>query len=74
MAMMIDGQVVSRPVTETPGPPGRPYIGPKAQTAVEELFHQYVRAEAKSRGVRPSVVWREIIVSGATQRYGIGEA
>ena len=68
MAMMVDGQVVERVIASTPG---RPYIGPKAQAAVEEMFHQYVRAEARSRGVPLSVIWREIIVQGAIERYNL---
>lgn len=69
MAIEIDGQVLSR--AEVPGPAGRPYIGPKAQAAVEEVYHQYVREEARARGVAWSVVWREIMIDGATARYGI---
>ena len=49
---------------------GRRYIGPKAQTAVDEELWLRVEAEAANRKCEMSEVWREVIYAGmvATDR------
>lgn len=49
---------------------GRRYIGPKAQTTVEEMFWQRVEGEAAREGCAMSDIWREVIYAGllATKR------
>lgn len=44
--------------------PGRPPIGPKVQTHAPDEIAAYIRAEAKRRKVRRSVVARELLVAG----------
>lgn len=69
MATLIEGQVYREPLL--PVSPGRPYIGPKAQTHVDPVIHAYVKEEARRRSVPISVIWREIIETAATKRYRI---
>lgn len=44
--------------------PGRPYIGPKAQTQVPEEIAEVVAKEAEYRRCPKADVWREIIEVG----------
>ena len=53
-----------------PGKPGRPLIGPKAQAHIDQQIFDAVKAEAKTRKVTRSEVWREIIVAGYLARRG----
>lgn len=50
-------------------PVGRPPIGPKAQTNIPPTESQLIKREAARRGVRESVVVREIILIGCAVRY-----
>jgi len=59
--------------TETLVRPGRPYIGPKAQTHIWPHVHSYVKKEAKRRKVPLSDVWREMLEEAYKLRTG-GEA
>lgn len=70
VAISSSGRVVERPALEV-ALTGRPYIGPKVQTKLEEDLHRYVRAEASSRGVTVSEVWREILLDAVPRRYGL---
>jgi hypothetical protein len=41
--------------------PGRPYIGPKAQTHIWQPIWAHVKEEAEARGIPMSDVWREML-------------
>jgi hypothetical protein len=43
---------------------GRPYIGPKAQTPMEETLWEKTHLEASRRGIAHSEVIREVLYSG----------
>jgi len=49
---------------------GRKYIGPKAQTTVDETLWKRVEEEARESGCAMSDVWRDVIYEGmvATKR------
>jgi len=67
-------EVLSRrthPASERePARGGRPPIGPKVQPAIPEEWYQHMKDEAAARGVRVSVVAREVIIAGCSARYG----
>ena len=60
--------VHTRPTRQGAG--GRPYIGPKAQTTVDEKLWDRIEDEAKGLNCAMSDVWREVIYAGlvATNR------
>lgn len=60
-------------VLESPGKPGRPKIGPKAQTAIHPHIFEHARRQARSRGVPLSDIWREMLEEAYALRTG-GEA
>jgi hypothetical protein len=43
---------------------GRYYIGPKAQTTVDERFHARAFVEAEKAGTPMTAVWREVLYAG----------
>lgn len=43
---------------------GRYYIGPKAQTTVDERFHVRVENEAERAEAPMTTVWREVLYAG----------
>jgi hypothetical protein len=49
---------------------GRYYVGPKAQTTVDEQLFAVVEREATARGLPMTAVWREVVYAGllATRR------
>lgn len=51
---------------------GRPEIGPKVQTHVAKEIHELVREEAKRRGCKAAVVWREMIEQAHATRAARG--
>jgi hypothetical protein len=59
---------------DAPAKPGRPYIGPKAQTAIWPDIHSYAREEAARRKVPVSDVWREMLEEAYAERLARGEA
>lgn len=65
---MRDNAANTRPTRQGIG--GRRYIGPKAQSTVDERFWARVDLEAQDRECPMSDVWREVIYAGlvATKR------
>jgi hypothetical protein len=51
---------------------GRPYIGPKAQSAVPAEIFKAVEEEADGRGCPMSDIWRELIVEAWERRASAG--
>lgn len=64
----ISAAASARPTRQGRG--GRRYMGPKAQTTVDEAFWERTFAEAVSRDEPHTAVWREVIYAGmlATRR------
>lgn len=55
-----------------PGKPGRPYIGPKAQTNVPVPVYNYAIEEAATREVPLADVWREMLEEAYARRIASG--
>lgn len=49
---------------ETATRPGRPYIGPKAQTHIPQEEMDWIQAEARRREMLYADVMREIVTAG----------
>ena len=62
MSLRVVLPVPNRPTRQ--GRPGRKYIGPKAQTAVDECFFERAAVEAVDREIPLTDVWREVIYAG----------
>lgn len=59
---------------EVLGKPGRPYIGPKAQTHIWPHIHGHAEEEAKRSGRPLADVWREMLEEAYAARVGSGGA